>query len=233
MNRKLFYLFILLFSVLSTEAQLYQKDEEDLPDSRPQKVGVRLGLGRNWLYAPEMEQGNGQFGLQGAVYYRLALNKRVDLNFELGGSYRGSRFSPKDTTGYYYSRLGLFFLDLPVQAIISLDKGKKNNLMFGPRVSYLLKPSLFVREDYFPTFTNLPIKKWEFSGCFGYMYNTQLVGFYIGYKHGFSNLAGDFARFNITRDLGTAMPYEFHDIKPSLETVKNLFTRSFEISLYF
>jgi len=230
-NSALLLLFFLLVGSLS--AQQYRKDEDnEKPGTIPQKVGVRIGLGRYWLNAPEMAKGNGQFGVQGAVYYRFGLHKRLDLNIELGACYRGSKFSGPDT-GFYYSRLGLFYMEMPIQAIISLDKNKTHNIMVGPAFSYLVKPSLFIRKDYYPAFTTMPIKKWEISATLGYLYSTEYIGIYIGYKHGLNNLANGFDTFDVPRDFGNAAPSNLSDVHPSLSGVKTLMNRSIEFSLYF
>lgn len=228
--KNLFLVLFLATSVLAN-AQHYRKDEDAKPGSKPQKIGVRIGLASSWLKAPEMRKGTPQVGVQGAIYYRLGLSSRFHLNTELGACYRGANYS--DDTGSYYSRLGLFYLELPVLAMFSLDKGQNHNLLVGPSFSYLVKPSLFIRTDYYPAFTELPIKKWEVAAAIGYMYSTKYVGLYVGYKHGLNNLAGDFANYEAKRDSGNETPAFFSEISPSLKNVKTLFNRSIEISLYF
>lgn len=230
-NSSLILLFFLLVGSLS--AQQYRKDENDeKPGSIPQKVGVRIGIGRYWLNAPELVKNDGQFGVQGAIYYRFGLHKRLDLNVELGACYRGSKFSVIDT-GNFYSRLGLFYMEMPILAIISLDEKKNHNIMVGPAFSYLVKPSLFIRQDYYPAFTTLPIKKWEFAATLGYLYSGEYVGIYIGYKHGLNNLANGFDNFDTPRDFGNESPSKLSDVTPSLSGVKTLMNRSIEFSLYF
>ncbi len=233
MKRNCAFLLLFFLFVGSLSAQQYRKDENDeKPGSIPQKVGVRIGLGRYWLNAPEMMKSDGQVGVQGAIYYRFGLHKRFDLNLELGACYRGSKFSGADT-GNFYSRLGLFYMELPILGIISMDGNKKHNILVGPTFSYLIKPSLFIRKDYYPAFTNMPIKKWEIAATLGYMYSGEYVGVYIGYKHGLNNLANGFDTFDVSRDFGNEAPSMFSDINPSLAGVKTLMNRSIEFSLYF
>lgn len=229
-----------MFLAAAVQGQHYQKDEEAKPGAKPQKVGVRIGLGTYWLKAPEMRDGRSMTGIQGAVYYRVGLSSRFNLNIEAGACYRGSKF-PVDNkdTGFVYSRLGLFYLEVPVLAMIPVDKNKKHMLVFGPTVSYLVKPALFVGSDkqngngYYPTFTNLPMNRWEFGAALGYMLNTKYVGLYIGYKHGLTNIAGDFANANPKRDFGNAAPATLNEVSPSLRTVRSMYNRSIELSLYF
>lgn len=233
MKRNCAFLLLFFLFVGSLSAQQYRKDENDeKPGSIPQKVGVRIGLGRYWLNAPEMMKSDGQVGVQGAIYYRFGLHKRFDLNLELGACYRGSKFSGADT-GNFYSRLGLFYMELPILGIISMDGNKKHNILVGPAFSYLIKPSLFIRKDYYPAFTAMPIKKWEIAATLGYMYSGEYVGVYIGYKHGLNNLANGFDTFDVSRDFGNEAPSMFSDINPSLAGVKTLMNRSIEFSLYF
>lgn len=234
MKRKLTLLFFLFFIFNGLQAQQYSKDEETKPGEKPQKVGVRIGFGDYWLKAPELRKGKAQLGVQGAVYYRIGLTPRFDLNIELGACYRGSKFPyTKEDTGNYYTRLGLFYLEVPIQAIIALDKDKKNNLVIGPTLAYLMKPALFIRNEYYPTFTELPMKRLEIGFCIGYLASFKYVGLYLGYKHGLTNLAGDFANSDILRDAGNASPRSLKEVDPSLSNVKSIFNRSFEISLYF
>ncbi|MHB1278113.1 MAG: hypothetical protein ACYC1Q_06920 [Bacteroidia bacterium] len=239
MKHKIAFIAFFMFLAAAVNGQHYQKDEEARPGSKPQKVGVRIGFGNYWIKAPEMRDGSPLRGIQGAVYYRIGLTKRFNLNVEAAACYRGSRFPEhKGDTGQIYSRLGLFYLELPVLAMISMDKKDKHMLVFGPTVSYLVKPSLFigyVPTGYFqpPVFTQLPIKPWEFGAALGYMFNTKYVGLYIGYKHGFTNIAGDFAHSNSTRDFGNAAPYTLDEVSPSLRKVRNIYNRSIEFSLYF
>ncbi|MDX5321222.1 MAG: PorT family protein [Bacteroidota bacterium] len=238
MKRSLFILFSLLLFAGSISAQQYRKDEEDDPNSRAQKVGVRIGIGNYWLQAPEMKKGNPLIGVQGAMYYRIAFGKRFDLNVELGANYKGSKFPINaNDTGQVYSRLGLFYGEMPILGMISLDKKKQHILMLGPTVSYLIKPSLFIGStyisSYYPTFTTLPLKRLEFAATLGYMFSSEYIGLYIGYKHGLTNIAGDFANANIPRDSGNAAPRTLNDVSPSLSGVKSIFNRSIELSLYF
>lgn len=226
-----------MFLISGLQAQHYRKDEVE-PDSRPQKVGVRIGFGNYWLRAPEMRDGSPQFGVQGAIYYRIALSKRFDLNTELGACYRGSKFPVGDNdTGYVYSRLGLFYMELPVLAMISLDEKKNHILVVGPTLSYLAKPSLFIGTDYlssyYPTFTRLPLNRWEVGAALGYMFSSKYIGLYIGYKHGLTNVAGDFSNADYPRDAGNRSPQSLFQVSPSLRNVKNIFNRSIEVSLYF
>jgi hypothetical protein len=232
LKHKILYFLIILLSASSGMAQQYRKDDQEDPNAKPQKLGVRIGVGRNWLYAPEMQKSIGQIGLQGAAYYRLGIRKRFDLNLELGACYRGTRFDEKDT-GNVYSRLGLFYVEMPLLGIYSFDEKKKHNLMFGPCVAYLVKPALYIGNDYYPAFTNLPIKKWDFSLALGYLLSGDYVGLYVGYKHGLNNLAGDFGRFNIPRDFGNNSPAYLDEVRPRLDNVKNIFNRSIELSFYF
>lgn len=181
-----------------------------------------------------MRKGQAQLGVEGAIYYRMAFGKRFDLNLELGACYRGSKFpwSSADT-GEYYTRLGLFYMEMPLLGMISLDKAKKHILLFGPDVSYLVKPALFIRNGYYPDFTQMPLKKWELSACIGYMISTEYVGIYIGYKHGITNIAGNFTGTDYPRDSGNAAPRSLQEVSPPMANIKSIFNRTFEISLYF
>lgn len=239
LKRSIALLILFIGLGMLVNAQQYRKDEDDKPGAKAQKVGVRIGIGTYWLNAPEMRPGSPRTGVQGAIYYRLGLTNRFDLNLEIGACYRGSKFPydiDKDTSEYY-TRLGLFYMELPILGMVSLDKGKKHNILFGPTVSYLIKPSLYIGYDYvtsyYPAFTELPIKRWDFGASIGYMYSVKYIGLYIGYKHGFSNIAGDFENSNFPRDSGNSAPRTLFEVTPSLRNVKNIFNRSFEVSLYF
>ena len=225
---------LLLFASSLTFAQQYRKSEDDNPNQRAQKVGVRIGIGTSWLKAPELRDGSPQVGVQGAIYYRMNFGKRLNLQAEFGAAYRGQNFPfSDDDPGNYYTKLGLFYLEMPLLALVALDENQKHNLMVGPVVSYLVKPSLFIRRDYYPAFTVLPIKKWEFGVSAGYLLSTKYIGLYAGMKIGLNNLAGDFANYDIARDSGNESPQKLSEVTPSLSTVKTLFNRTFELSLYF
>jgi hypothetical protein len=220
----------MLLAPISGQAQKYRKDENTDPDLKPQKVGVRAGTSTGWLHAPDLMNGKTQLGLQGAIYYRINLQDRLHLQAEFGAAYRGSRFTNGETG---YSRMGLFYIDLPVYAMLSLDKKQNSNLLIGPVVSYLLRPALYLGNEVYPSFTNLPIKKMDYAIAVSYLISTEVVGIQISYKHGLSNISRSFDLHTPADGQSGAAAKYLDEVTPSLKNVNSIFVRSIELSLYF
>lgn len=221
---------MLLFSQLSS-AQLYRKSDLD-PDERPKRVGIRAGLATNWLTSDILPKSVPMYGVQGGVYFRLKLGGRFHYQTELAASFKGSKYDYSDT-GYYYNRLGLLYIELPQYLLINLDKEEKHNLMLGGSFNYLIRPSLFVTNELFPSFDKLPIKNYEVSLNVGYFLNFGMVGLQVAYHHGITNIDEPFENFTKGTNNGTHPGLSLKDVHPSFENITRINTHSVHLSLYF
>lgn len=213
------------------QSQHYRKDEEDDPNALPQKLGIKIGISPTWVNAPGMVNTRTQVGLQGGFYYRINLNrKNIHLHTEVTANFRGARF---DNGKEGYSRLGLFYMDIPVYLMISFDKKQDHNLLFGPVFSHLVRPTLFVYDDPLPRFSDLPLKRYDIAAGLTYIRSFELIGLSVGFKYGLSNIVkSSFAEFGTPSSSGTKAIY-LKDIQPSLAPVNSIKNLGFEFSLYF
>lgn len=236
MNRKSLLALIILFGLCIpnlSSAQLYRDSDNTEPGRRLQRVGVRAGTAISWISAPNIPNKVPQVGVQGGIYYRLQLSKKIHYNPELSASFKGSKFNPDIDTGYYFTRLGLFYIESPQYLMFTFDKAEKHNLMIGPVVSYLARPTLFIKNEAYPTFTDLPLKRWEFSVNVAYMFNTEYVGIQVAYKHGLTNIAKNFSNYGTPGNNGSQGTLYLNEVNPSLSNVKAIYNRGIEITLYF
>ena len=210
-------------------AQHYRDDveEEIRPDRRPQKFGVRGGVALSNLRSPEIMNRRPNFGLQGSFYYRASVARKLQLQTELGASFRGANFK-NGINGY--SKMSLFYTDFPVYFLIGLDSKNDHNIVVGAQASYLVRSSLFVGNELLPSFSNLPVKSMDFYALAGYHFNTQYVGLQITFRMGLSNVADNFAGFNPKSDSNSQ---SFRDLQPPLSHVMKLYNTSLELSLLF
>jgi hypothetical protein len=213
-------------------SQHYRDDEDNDPTVLPQKLGIKIGVCPSWINAPEMHNGRYQLGLQGGFYYRVHLNRKKNyhLHTEFTANFRGARFNNDDG----YTRLGLFYLDLPVYLMYSFDSKHDRNLMIGPVFSHLVRPTMFLGNELFPTFTDLPFKKFDVSIGAAYLRSFELIGLSLGFKYGMLNIVkSNLAEFGTPGGGGSNGWLYLKDVKPSLVPVKTITNLSFELSLYF
>lgn len=237
--------FILFFTLawMSINAQQYQKSDEMFDaDGRPQKLGIKGGL--NFTGMPSRELPEGQrdtsfathrllnpkltYGLHVGAYYRWQISPRIHNQIELAASFRGSRFDNLDSNGY--SRISLFYLDMPVLFHISLDKKKQNNLVIGYQASYLIRGQIFVGRDVLASFSQVPFKKWDHLFVGGYHFNFDRVGLNILLKYGIRNINNGFANFDPP---GSISNQRIQDIRPSLMNVGDIRNYSIEFGISF
>lgn len=211
-------------------SQHYRKDEEDDPNSLPQKLGIKIGISPTWIDAPGMENIRTQVGLQGGFYYRINLNrKKVHLHTEVTANFRGARFNNNDSG---YSRLGLFYMDVPIYFMMSFDSKHDQNLLFGPVFSYLIRPTLFEGPDPLPRFSDLPIRRFDISAGITYIRSFEVIGLSLGFKYGLYNIVkSSFVEYGTPSSSGD-FKY-LRDVKPSLAPVHSIKNLGFEASLYF
>lgn len=230
-------LILIVFCSTQAFAQEYVKEEES-EDNRPQKIGIRIGLTNSTFKQEGFQNIRSQSGIQGSIYYRMQLNKTFHLMPEMVASFRGANFN-NTANDLSYKKIGLFYLDLPLHLMVAVDREKKHHVYFGPMLSHLVRPSLFLSRDVYPTFTNLPFRKWDVGVSFGYHFNTRLVGINVGYRLGLLNISqGNWAEHPTPGTRGNAISNPngdiyLYEILPDLSGVRNVFNRALEVSLYF
>jgi len=224
---------LLLFIPLLSEGQLYREDARPEPGKAWQRVGVKAGIGISTISSDGFKNPIPQVGVQGGLYYRISLSKRFHFQPELSAAYKGAKFDGENDTGFNYTRLGLFYMDLPLYLVMSLDDKGKHNLMVAPTVSFLMRPNLYINKEYYPTFTTLPLKRFTYGVTAGYMFSLGSIGFQVAAKFDLVSIAGDFETFNTPGDGGSSGTLQLRELNPPLTKVDRLLNRSIELSLYF
>lgn len=224
----LFTLSLLLY--VTAAGQKYNQEIDDYaPDAkRKDKFGIRVGVGITRLNSPQLVNTKVSHGYEGAFYYRVNLFKGFHLNPELGASIKGSRFANSNVD---YTQISLFNFDGALLGIIQLDPSFNHNLVVGVQASRIMRSSMFIGPEQFPSYLQLPFKKWDYAAVLGYQFNTQYVGFQLALKYGFRNIAGDFYNFNKVSSNNNGQ--QFVDVTPSLRNVKDVKNFSVELSMYF
>lgn len=227
---KLVVIVYLLLAPLTLLAQQYHKEEGDDPSKRKQKVGVKIGFCESWVNGNTLQNMRPQTGIQGGVYYRININNSLNLQTELDASYRGARFNNGELG---YSRLALFYIDLPVYLMVNFKGNNKSNLFFGPQLSYMVRSSLFLGNEYFATFSELPLRQFDFAAAAGFHQNFDILGLQLAFKYGLRNIARNFNNYPIPGKSATNGDIPLNDVQPSLRQLTSLRNFSVEFSLSF
>lgn len=233
MVQKLKHTILVAIGLLLSTAVVAQKYNQELDDYAPDarrkdKFGIRVGMGITRLNSPELQNTRVSRGYQGAFYYRVNLFKGFHLNPELGASIKGANFKNGDVG---YTQISLFYFDFSMLGMVQLDAAQNHNIVFGGQASRLMRSSMFIGPEQFPSFLQLPFKNWDYFAVLGYQFNTQYIGFQLSLKYGLRNIAADFANYNKNSVNNNGV--QFIDIKPSLTGVKDVRNFSVELSLYF
>lgn len=206
MKKRVLLLFILVQAVLQVYAQDPKQEptEEEIYSSIPDppsgrtKLGVRAGLSFNTLSSGNLQNPRIGTGLTGGAYCRVKLGRynakepklfKYAFEPQFNFTYKGSRFA--NDTGEY-SRISLFYLDMPLLFIINLDKKDGDySLILGPQFSYLAKKSLFIKSDPVPVdpdSAQLKFNPFDVVLVAGLQYCTRYVNIQLLVKPGLSNI---------------------------------------------
>lgn len=210
-------------------AQKYNQETDDFDPQAPKKdkFGIRVGLTFSSLLSDELENTTINRGYQGAFYYRVNLFKNFHLNPEFGASIRGAKFKNADTG---YTHISLLYFDFSLLGMINLNSRNDHTIIIGGQVSRLMRSSLFLGDEPYPSYLQLPFKTWDYYAVAGYHFNLQYIGFQVCLRYGLRNIAGDFQNFNRQSQNNSS---QFGDVRPSLRGVRDVRNLSVDLSLYF
>lgn len=233
-NRILFCFLIILAGSHSLKAQFYDPEtyETESESGKPYKLGIKAGFTPTWIEAPNMQNNKVQIGLQGGFYYRWNFNrKRLHLQTELTAAFKGAKFANSESE---YKRLSLFYMDVPVYLMLSLDDKHSHNVLFGPVISYLVRPGFYIGNELNPSFTHMPLKDFDFGLSAAYLKSFDMVGLSLAMKFGLRNIAQyNLADYTSAASGGTNTSIYLKDINPSLNGVDFIRNLSLEFSILF
>src|SRR5215212_8277411 len=151
-------MFMLMAGALS--AQKYNQETDDFDPLAPKKdkFGIRVGMTFSTLRSGQLENTKVTRGYQGAFYYRVNLFKNFHLNPEFGASIRGARFKNMDTG---YSQISLLYFDFTLLGMIDLNSRHDHTIIIGTQASRLMRSSLFLGKEPYPSYLQLPFKWWD------------------------------------------------------------------------
>lgn len=194
---------VLLLLLLSVATNVFAQDEptsdefeNPVPDppNRKFKVGVRGGFAFSTFNPDVFSNPTFAFGITGGATARWKLGKVRDAepeNYKFGIEtqanfiYRGSTF---DNLDGQYSRISLFYIDVPVLALMKLDKKGNVKLLGGIQGSYLANSSIFIKPDTFRDTTELSLKPFALAAVGGIEYRVGVVGIQFFIKQGITDI---------------------------------------------
>lgn len=234
MNKKTAYIsfiFLFLFPLLSF-SQLYDREVDDYDaDQKPYKLGVKAGMTVSGVISDGLKNGYAMRGMHGAFYYRKQLNKKLHFHTEIGGAISGARFRNGDTG---YSRFSTLYLELPQTIMISLDQKFHNSVFVGLQPSVLLRSQLYVGNDPYASFFELPLNRINVMAVAGYHFNTDVVGFRLAFKYGLLNMNQDLQNYkaqSVNYSVNTNIFFE--KLSPPFNISNPIHNWMVDISIYF
>lgn len=173
------YFVYILFWLICTPS-LAQTEASD--NSR---LGIKTSIHASLIYGTELQNASPKFGYTAGAYYQHAFNKSFGLHTEFVGSFRGSNF--KNGIGEY-SKVALFYLDLPLMLYYQESKDATNQFAFGPVASYLGLSSLFVGTQKKAEINDLQLKDFDYGVALYYHKKNKITIFQVGAKLGLRNI---------------------------------------------
>jgi hypothetical protein len=173
-----------------------EEAENTVPDppNRKFKLGVRGGFAFSTFNPEVFTNPTFAFGITGGATARWKFGKVRDAepeNYRLGMEaqanfiYRGSTF---DNLDGQYNRISLFYVDVPLLAILKLDKKGSVKLLGGIQGSYLANSSIFIKPDTYKDTTELSLKPFALAAVGGIEYRVGVVGIQFFIKQGITDI---------------------------------------------
>ncbi|MCC7532525.1 MAG: PorT family protein [Bacteroidia bacterium] len=147
--------------------------------------GLRLGSNISSLLGNELENPTIAFGLNGALYYRYKVGKKSAIQTEAGFSIRGSNFNNKADE---YETIKLYYLDIPIYWVRSLNNKNTSNLVLGLQYSQLMNATIKINPQILPDSQVPKFKKEDVAVAGGLQFYGGIFGFQCMIKYGLLNI---------------------------------------------
>lgn len=149
------------------------------------RLGIKTSIHASLLNGTEFINERPKFGYTAGAFYQYAFNGNYGLHTEFLGSFRGSKF--KNGIGEY-SKIALFYLDMPVLLSYQASSDAKNQFAVGPFASYLGLSSLFVGTQKKAEINDLQLKDMDYGVALYYHKKNKIATFQVGAKVGLRNI---------------------------------------------
>jgi hypothetical protein len=163
------------------------------------RLGIKTSIHASLLTGTELQNERPKFGYTAGAFYQYAINNKLGLHSEIVASFKGSNFK-NDITDY--SKVALFYLDVPILLSYKSGADAKNQLAFGPYTSYLGLSSLYVGSQKKAEINDLDLKPIDFGTALYYHKINKVTIFQVGVKIGLLNINNGLYIENITPPTG-------------------------------
>ncbi len=195
MLKKWFVLILLVFSIpVFAQTDSTSTNEEDDDDegvlvkhnmNEQHKFGLKLGVGFCTVTGEEMSNPRPLVGISGSVYYRYKLNEKLAIQPEAGIGLRGSNFNNNNGE---YSKLRLYYFDMPMLMVYAINEPKTTHIIGGLQYARLLNASIYVEPNSVAEGTPPALIKNDWSLLAGVQFYGGIVGFQCLLKYGLVNI---------------------------------------------
>lgn len=145
------------------------------------EYGIRFGLSTSTMLGGELDNPRPLIGLNGAAYYRYKYRPKAAIQVEGGFSMRGSTFA--NNTGEY-SSITMYYIDVPLLWVRSLNQKGTNHLLLGAQYSYMINPDIYLNGKSIPESETPKLKKSDVMAVAGAQFYLGFVGFQLVAKYG-------------------------------------------------
>lgn len=162
-----------------------EEEEESVlvipPINEKLKVGIKFGSGLCMLTGNELTNPRPSYSLSGGAYLRYRFKKHWFIQPEATIAFKGGNF---DNGNLQYSRLRMYYVDIPVLLMRGLNDQNTSNVFVGLQYSRLLNASIYLKDGLIPEATAPIIKKDDVAAVLGTQFHTPFVGFQFAVKYG-------------------------------------------------
>ncbi len=149
------------------------------------RLGIKTSINGSLLTGSELQNPRPKFGYTAGAFYQYPINNNFGIHSEFAASFRGSNF--KNGVGEY-SKIALFYLDLPFLLAYQTDKDSKHQYVLGPYASYQALSSMFVGAKKKAELNDIAIKDIDYGLALYYHKKSNIAIFQVGTKIGLRNV---------------------------------------------
>ena len=167
------------------------------------------------LVGNEFVNARPKFGYTAGAYYSYPLNSKLGIYSEFVGNFKGSKFNNDIDE---YSKIALFYLDMPLMLEFKLGEEKSSGILVGINNSYLALSSVFVGAQRKAAFNEIALKRYDLGAVAYYHVYGDYVSFQFGIKQSVLNANNG---------------VNFVDIDPATGNNGPIRNLTFEIGMFF
>ena len=149
------------------------------------KVGIKFGTGATMMLGEELQNPRLSYMISGGAYLRYRFAKHLSLQPELNISFRGSNFANGNNQ---YSKIVMYYIDLPVLFMYGFNEKNTSNLLAGFQYCRLLNSSLYLTNEPTPVSSAPKFKNNDLMAVLGAQFHTPFIGFQLAAKYGLIDL---------------------------------------------